>query len=106
MKSIVFISMILVSTLSRAAPFEEVTVPTAIYHLTCDASPRIVVQFSGGIESIWFPANGAFSKEFLSTALAAKTSNSAMYYYGADNVTTPYCISRGIAREVYLFGIQ
>lgn len=107
MKKIIALFSIFLTTTVSAGVFQETNVPTGVFHLSCDGSPRIVVTFAGGVNSIWYPANGTFSQEFLSVALAAKTSSSGMYYYGGDDTTSSYCVHPGNnSRQVSLFGLD
>jgi len=107
MKRVLF-AFCLLLPLSVMADFQESAVPTAIYHMPCDGSPRLVIAFSSPTASIWYPANGQFAKEFLAIALAAKASSSPLFFYGngSANNLTPYCIGIGYARQVYMVGVQ
>lgn len=106
MKSFI-LSITLFFPIFAQAAFEGTGIPKAVYHIACDGAPRIVVSFKDGVESVWYPANGAYADHFLSVALSAQASSSEFYYFGnGTNASTAYCVSRGEAREVSLFGVQ
>ncbi len=111
MKKIIVLLILISPLLTFAAvPFEGSAVPNSVYLLPCDGNPRIVIAFGSGTPNVWYPASistgGTFFKEFLSIALTAKASSSPLFFYGADNISTPYCIGAGNARQIYMIGVQ
>ena len=90
------------------ADFQGSAVPTSVDVLYCDSNPRILVQFADATQNVWFPANqGDQSKEFLSVAIAAKTTGQNLYFYGAGSgtVTSAYCLNIP-ARQIYIFSLR
>src|ERR1700755_2591839 len=82
------------------ADFQGAAVPTSVTVLYCDNNPRIVVTFADSSQNVWYPANQSDqSKEFLSVAMAAKTTGQSLFYYGSGTRTlTAYCLSTTAAQ--------
>ena len=106
MKIIILIVALTISLQVNAEPFTGSEIPIGVYLLTCDGNPRISVTFGNGVPSVWYSAKGAYAKEYLSIALAAKASSSKLFFYGRNDQATPYCVSAGNAREIYMIGMQ
>ncbi len=111
MKKFIFLFMLLYPELIFAAvPFSGEAVPSDVFLLPCDGNPRLVIAFGNGTPNVWYPAStntgGIFFKEFLSIALTAKASSSPLFFYGADDISTPYCLAVGNARKIHMIGVR
>jgi hypothetical protein len=106
MKKLLLILALVISFQVHAAPFQGSEIPSGVYILPCDGNPRISVTFDNDVPSVWYSLKGLYAKEFLSVALAAKASKSKLYFYGSNDVSTPYCIAQGNARQIYMIGMQ
>ncbi len=106
MKSIITTLLLTLAINANAAPFSGSKIPSGVYMIACDGSPRITITFDDGTPGVWFPAKDELSDTFLSVALTAKTTNSEIFFMGVDDTSTPYCIGAGNARSVHIIAIQ